>query len=78
MLYSTGSANADKISDKIINAFANRAMVLNTQASRKAFQKRTSQYIQKSLFPELGDKILGKAPKIISKSAKKSISKILL
>ena len=77
LLYSTGSANADKISDKIINAFANRAMVLNSQASRKAFQKRTSQYIQKSLFPELGDQILGKAPKIISKSAKKSISKKL-
>ena len=77
LLYSTGTANADKISDKIINAFANRAMVLNSQASRKAFQKRTAQYVQKSLFPELDDIILGKAPRVISKSAKKSISKKL-
>ena len=77
LLYSAGTANADLVADKIINAFANRATVLNSQASRKAFQKRTSQYIQKSFFPEISDQILGKAPRAISKSARKSISKKL-
>ena len=78
LLYSTGSINADKIATKIINEFANKATVLRNQASRKAFQKRTSKFVQKSLFLDAAKQSLKKGTKkVISKSAQKAASKKL-
>ena len=78
LLYSTGSINADKIATKIINEFANKATVLRNQASRKAFQKRTAKFVQKSLFLDAAKQSLKKGTKkVISKSAQKAASKKL-
>ena len=75
LLLSVGSLNTDKISDKIINEFANKATVLRNQAAKKSFKKKTGRIIQKSFLDSLLDQTLGKAPKIISKTAQKSASK---
>ena len=77
LLASVGTLNADKIADKIIDEFSHKATILRNQASRKALQKKTAKLVQKNLFPLFGDQILGKAPKVISKTAQKSASKKL-
>ena len=75
LLLSVGSLNADKISDKIINEFANKATVLRNQAAKQSFKKKTGRIIQKSFLDSLLDQTISKAPKIISKTAQKSASK---
>ena len=49
LLRSVRSLNANKISDKIINEFANKATVLRNQAIKSAFKKKTGKIIQKNL-----------------------------